>query len=452
MNATGQLIPEGYQESEIGVIPDEWEVVKLPDVAWFQEGPGLRNWQFTKKGLKVINVTNLQESGTLNLDRTDRHITWDECEKTYKHFLCDAGDLVIASSGNSYCKSSIVREEDLPLLMNTSVIRFKAKVDIEYLFMTVYLRSKFFKEQIDLMITGGAQPNFGPFHLNNVLIPLPSAKKEQTAIAKALSDVDALLAELEKLIAKKQAIKTATMQQLLTGKTRLPEFAYYKDGDKQGQPIGTKQSELGKIPKDWDVLPLSKMLKDNPKYGINSAAVPLRGNLPVYIRITDISEDGYFKPSEMVGVNSPFSNAYQLKTGDIVLARTGASVGKSYLYNDSDGKLVYAGFLIKVSSNEDKLKPDYLFQYLKTEQYWSWVTVNSMRSGQPGINGNEYGQLPILIPSIEEQTTITTILSHMDNEIQTIEKRLAKTRQINQGMMQELLTGRTRLPVVCKEA
>jgi restriction endonuclease S subunit len=213
---------KGTKPSELGEIPEDWEAVKLPEVVWYQEGPGLRNWQFTQKGLKVINVTNLQESGNLNLGKTDRHITWEECEKTYKHFLCDAGDLVIASSGNSYCKSSIVREVDLPLLMNTSVIRFKAKADIEQLYMTVYLRSKFFKDQIDLMITGGAQPNFGPFHLNKVLIPIPSSKEEQTAIANILSDMDTEIQTLEQRLSKTRQIKQGMMQELLTGKTRLP--------------------------------------------------------------------------------------------------------------------------------------------------------------------------------------------------------------------------------------
>ena len=213
---------KGTKPSELGEIPEDWEVRNLPEVVWYQEGPGLRNWQFTNKGLKVINVTNLQESGFLNLDKTDRHITWEEYEKTYKHFSCDAGDLVIASSGNSYCKSSIVRQADLPLLMNTSVIRFKAKQGIDRLYMTVYLRSKFFKDQIDLMITGGAQPNFGPFHLNKVLIPLPTSKEEQTAIATILSDMDNEIQTLEQRLTKTRQIKQGMMQQLLTGRTRLP--------------------------------------------------------------------------------------------------------------------------------------------------------------------------------------------------------------------------------------
>src|SRR5699024_7212640 len=140
---------------------------------------------------------------------------------------------------------------------------------------------------------------------------------------------------------------------------------------------GYKQTEIGVIPKDWEVEPLKSLLKEPPKYGINAAAVPLTGNLPVYIRITDISEDGYYSPEKVVGVDSPFSSSYILDQGDIVLARTGASVGKSYLYRKEDGTLIYAGFLIKVSPNEKQLNPKYLHQYLKTEQYWAWVIVNS---------------------------------------------------------------------------
>ncbi|HIE6128565.1 TPA: restriction endonuclease subunit S [Proteus mirabilis] len=211
-------------------------------------------------------------------------------------------------------------------------------------------------------------------------------------------------------------------------------------------PAGYKQTEVGVIPEDWEVSQLRDLLKTPPKYGINAPAVPLEGKLPVYIRITDISEDGYFKPSEKVGVRSQFSSQYQLANGDIVLARTGASVGKSYLYKEHDGTLIYAGFLIKVSPDKDILEPRFLFQYLQTQRYWSWVNVNSMRSGQPGINGNEYGSLFVPLPKIDEQITIANALSDVDALISELEKLIAKKQAIKTATMQQLLTGRTRLP------
>ena len=211
-------------------------------------------------------------------------------------------------------------------------------------------------------------------------------------------------------------------------------------------PVGYKKTEIGFIPNDWNVAPLKSLLKEPPKYGINAPAVPLVGKLPVYIRITDITEDGYYSPEKQAGVNSQFSDSYILNDGDIVLARTGASVGKSYLYRKEDGVLVYAGFLIKVSPDDKALNPSFLFQYLKTEQYWAWVIVNSMRSGQPGVNGNEYGNLPIPVPNVKEQTAIATALSDVDNLIQSLERLVSKKEAIKTASMQQLLTGKTRLP------
>jgi type I restriction enzyme S subunit len=199
---------------------EDWEVRTLGEVCWFQEGPGLRNWQFTRKGIKVINITNLVK-GYLDLSKTYRHISYEEFQKMYKHFEIDEGDIVMASSGNSYSKVAVVRKEDLRLLMNTSVIRFKPLEGLNYYYLLIFLRSNFFKNQIDLLITGGAQPNFGPFHLNKVKILLPPTLEEQTRIATILSDMDGAIAGLEKQLEKYRAVKVGLMQELLSGRKRL---------------------------------------------------------------------------------------------------------------------------------------------------------------------------------------------------------------------------------------
>jgi type I restriction enzyme, S subunit len=145
-------------------------------------------------------------------------------------------------------------------------------------------------------------------------------------------------------------------------------------------------------------------------------------------------------------VDHPSACSYRLAQGDVVFARTGASVGKSYLYCSGHGPLVYAGFLIRVAPNPELLAPPYLAFFAQTRVYWRWVTANSMRSGQPGINASEYASLPIpLPPTTREQFAIAAILSDMDAEIEALEKKLEKARQIKQGMMQDLLTGKIRL-------
>ena len=210
--------------------------------------------------------------------------------------------------------------------------------------------------------------------------------------------------------------------------------------------MNTKQTEIGEIPADWEVVKLGECLKTAPKYGINAPAVALEGNLPVYIRITDISDDGFFMPSEKVGVRHAMAENYLLENGDLLLARTGASVGKSYLYNEKDGKLVFAGFLIKISPDNENLDSVFLSQYLKTEKYWQWVATISMRSGQPGINATEYAGLQIPLPPFPEQTAIAAILSDTDRLLTTLRALIGKKRAVKTAAMQQLLSGRLRLP------
>ena len=209
---------------------------------------------------------------------------------------------------------------------------------------------------------------------------------------------------------------------------------------------GYKQTEVGVIPEDWEVAPLGKCLASRPSYGINAPAVPYSDRLPVYIRITDISEDGRFIPDGKMSVKSELSGNYYLSDGDIVFARTGASVGKSYQYNPNDGPLVFAGFLIRIRPETQKLLPAFVAAYVTTGNYWRWVRLMSMRSGQPGINGNEYSQLPIPCPPIPEQRAIAEALSDVDGLLCGLDRLIAKKRDLKQAAMQQLLTGQTRLP------
>ena len=203
---------------------------------------------------------------------------------------------------------------------------------------------------------------------------------------------------------------------------------------------GYKKTEIGVIPEDWEVKRLGDCLSKNPDYGINAAAVDYTDTLPTYLRITDISDDGNYISKNRVSVNHQLSDFYFLEEGDIVFARTGASVGKTYLYNEKDGKLVFAGFLIRIKPNIKILNPTFLKFHTQTKYYWNWVISNSMRSGQPGLNSNDYKSFQIPLPPLHEQKAIAEVLSDTDNLIQALEKRIAKKRLIKQGAMQKLLT------------
>jgi type I restriction enzyme S subunit len=203
---------------------------------------------------------------------------------------------------------------------------------------------------------------------------------------------------------------------------------------------GYKKTDIGVIPKDWEVKKLGDCLSKNPDYGINAAAVDYTDTLPTYLRITDISDDGNYISKNRVSVSHKLSDFYFLEEGDIVFARTGASVGKTYLYNIKDGKLVFAGFLIRIKPNIKILNPAFLKFHTQTKYYWNWVISHSMRSGQPGLNSNEYKSFKIPLPPLPEQKAIAEVLSDTDNLIRAFEKRMAKKRLIKQGAMQKLLT------------
>jgi type I restriction enzyme S subunit len=201
-----------------------------------------------------------------------------------------------------------------------------------------------------------------------------------------------------------------------------------------------KKTDLGVIPSDWEIKRLGDCLIKKPDYGINAAAVDYDDTLPTYLRITDISESGKYLSLNKVSINNIYATSYYLEKGDIVFARTGASVGKTYLYDINDGQLVFAGFLIRVKANPATLSPNYLIYLTQTKSYWSWVTANSMRSGQPGLNSSEFMSFPIpLPPTLTEQTAIANTLSDADALITSLEKLIAKKRNIKQGAMQKLL-------------
>ncbi|MCH7761836.1 restriction endonuclease subunit S, partial [candidate division TA06 bacterium] len=133
--------------------PKGWEERLLPEILFFQEGPGVRKWQFNKEGVKLLNVRNIVD-GQLNLSNTERYLSHEETQNKYKHFLLEPGDLVMASSGVTWGKTAWVEECHLPICMNTSTIRFHPHdtKTINRLYMRCFLDSPYFKQQINRLI------------------------------------------------------------------------------------------------------------------------------------------------------------------------------------------------------------------------------------------------------------------------------------------------------------
>lgn len=188
----------------MNVEKNNWTVVKIPDVLFFQEGPGVRNWQFRNSGVKLLNVGNINY-GSINLDSTDIFISEDEANSKYSHFLIDEGDLLIACSGivveNFHNKIAFIKREHLPLCLNTSTMRFKVldsnKINLNY--FKYFLQSTLFTRQLKKLITGSAQLNFGPSHIKKIKLPLPPLAT-QKHIADILDAADALRRKTQQIV------------------------------------------------------------------------------------------------------------------------------------------------------------------------------------------------------------------------------------------------------------
>ena len=160
-------------DRELGKIPKGWEVKMLPEVFDFLEGPGIRNWQYTSKGCPFINIRLIQNN---DIDvKSASFISEEEANGKYKHFHLQERDMVVSTSG-TLGRSAIVRKEHLPLLLNTSVIRFRPKDRQSYAFMYQFLNSAYFQNKVLSMASGSAQPNFGPVHLKQIKVLVPGQK------------------------------------------------------------------------------------------------------------------------------------------------------------------------------------------------------------------------------------------------------------------------------------
>ncbi|UCH92209.1 MAG: restriction endonuclease subunit S [Candidatus Aminicenantes bacterium] len=211
------------------------------------------------------------------------------------------------------------------------------------------------------------------------------------------------------------------------------------------------KTKIGLLPPKWKVLKLKDCIFDKPQYGANAPAEDFHINLPRYIRITDINEYGLLKNEDKKSINKEDSEKYILKDDDFLFARSGATVGKTYLYKKTDGIAAYAGYLIKFEINKKKLLPKYLFQYTQYKRYKDWINDTIRAGAQPNINAMEYCNLYLPIPPLPEQQKIVEILSTWDRGIEKTEKLIELKTNRKKGLMRQLLSGKKRFKEFEKE-
>jgi len=410
--------------TELGELPADWNVVSLGAFDPFVTS-GSRGWAdyYSDIGSPFLRITNLSRSRVYPSLKDLRYVAVPLDNSEGVRTALKIGDVLISITADIGIIGLVTNEIDLPAYINQHIALVRlADREVYSQYIAYFLAGAVAQRRFKAMTDAGAKAGMNLTGVREVLVAVPPTIDEQRTIAAALTDADALIDSLEQLLTKKRQIKQGAIQELLTGKRRLPGFSG-----------------------NWDEVALGTLLHSRPDYGINAPAVRYTPSLPTYLRITDIDDEGRFLAGSAVSVNRPDAELYYLNPGDVVFARTGASVGKSYLHKKSVGPLVFAGFLIRAQPIATKLVPAYLFYFSQTQRYWKWVTLMSMRSGQPGINGQELATMAIPLPLIDEQHAIASVLEDLDAEIDTLEARLAKARHLKQAMAQALLTGRIRL-------
>jgi type I restriction enzyme S subunit len=408
-------IRKGYKQTEIGIIPEDWEVKELENIAGIKMGQSPNSFNYNTKG---IGLPLIQGKADILGRKTVSSTFTTEITRT-----CKAGDLIMTVRAPvGYISKAL-----FDACIGRGVCSIRYKNDFLYYYLILQ------ESNWESLSKGSTYDSINSYDVKVLKVPLPPLP-EQTAIAIALSDIDALIESLEKLITKKRNIKQGVMQQLLTGKKRLP--GYGGDGISRK---GYKQTEMGIIPEDWE-------LKRIKEFGeIVTGSTPStkvkeywNGEIP-WITPTDILGKKDIFYSERLITNLGLSVIRKIPKNSLLVTCI-ASIGKNTIIR-KDGACNQQINAILPNSNYIVDYLYYLFegskQYLLSK---AGITATNI------ISKNEFSEILFPVPSsVQEQTAITEVLSDMDLEIEALEKKLDKYKKVKQGMMQELLTGKKRL-------
>jgi len=422
-------IPEGYKQTEIGVIPSDWDVKVFGDIVNYVKGFAFKSKDYKPDGIRIIRVsdTNYDSIKKENAIYVDEKRAYEFC-----HWKLDEYDLIFSTVGSKppmydsiVGKVILIKKEFAGSLLNQNavLIRAKDKTRLIQELLLNHFRTKRYLQHIEEIFRGNAnQASITLKEFFKYKIPLPKSKIEQIAIANILSDTSALIENLEKLITKKKAVKQGAMQQLLTGKKRLPGFS----GEWEVKTLG----EIGKF-KGGSGFPIKYQGKVESKY-------------PFY-KVSDMNNKGNqtFMRNSNNWINESTkkiigSNVFPEHT--IVFAKIGAAIyleRKKILFMKSCIDNNMMGFIFDESQSDYRFL-HYLFLSI---QLGKLVSATAL----PSLNGKQIAELSFAFPRKKEQTAIATILSDMDVEIESLEQKRDKYIMLKQGMMQQLLTGRIRI-------
>jgi type I restriction enzyme, S subunit len=405
----------GYQQTEVGAIPEDWSIRSLSSICDVRDGTH-ESPRFFDHGVPFLTSKNIVD-GRLDLENVS-YISETDAADFDRRSKVDRHDILMSMIGTI---GSAVLVDCEPNFCIKNVALLKPR-NVAPPFLIQLINSTMFQRYLADNLDGGIQKFISLGTLRRLSIPLPN-EPEQRAIATALSDVDGVLAKLDQFIAKKRDLKQAAMQQLLTGKTRLPGFL----GEWESRAIGPQIDLLTGFP--------------FPSSNYSESGVRLLRGSNVKRGETDWTE-GLVQYWPIV---TPEIRRYELDADDLVIAMDGSLVGRSYArLRSTDLPAVLLQRVARIRSKT--IDVGFLTQVVSSERFVQYCDSVKTVTAIPHISAANIRNFEMAFPpSIGEQTAIATILFDMDAEIATLEARRDKTRALKRGMMQELLTGRIRL-------
>lgn len=311
-----------------------------------------------------------------------------------------------------------------------AVVEAGDNMDKSYLF---YLLKG--SEALSKMIAGGTTiPHFSPTFFDEVFA-IPSLEEQQ----KIASFLDYKTENIDRLT----EILTARIDDLKKYRQSVITLAVTNGLNNSAEMKDSGVVEIGNIPAHWSLSPMKYLLEGSMKYGANESAESDNRDWPRYIRITDIAENGTLRDDSFKSLSPDKANGYMLHKGDVLFARSGATVGKTYLFNE-DYPACYAGYLIKATCGV-KLLPEYLIRYTQSSSYDSWKNSVYILSTIQNIGAEKYSNLPIPVPPIEEQMSIVGYLDRktkqIDDTIVATEQQIKNLQAYRISLISEAVTG-----------
>jgi type I restriction enzyme S subunit len=405
-----------YKDTPIGKIPVDWEVISLRDVSEINMGQSPPSEDCNEKEEGLPFYQGNAEFGS----KYPSPKKW--CEKPKK--IADEGDILI--SVRAPVGEINIAPHKCCIGRGLAAITAKS-IHSQFLYHLLFLRRKYLQK----ISQGSTFEAINSKELSDLLIFLP-AVTEQKKIAEILTTLDEAIEKTSQIIEKTKEAKKGLMQRLFTRGIGHKKF---------------KKTEIGDTPVEWEVRRLGDLCNGQPEYGANVSSIDKDKSLPRYIRITDITEDGKLLEATWQSIKREFAQPYILEEGDFLFARSGATVGKTYLYRNKDGECAFAGYMIRFKPNPKQLLPELLFQYTHSNFYYNWVKGILRAGAQPNINAQEYFNMPLPKPPINEQKQIAEILSSVDEELEKESNHKEHLELLKKGLMQVLLTGKIRVSV-----